>query len=256
VKVLPSGQQTQVASIVAAEGELAHAVAGQAITLTLTDDIDVSRGDVISDCAVSPAVADRFDARLIWIGPDALLPGRSYLVKLATTTATATIEQPLRVVDLETNRSSTVKRLVANDIGTAVIKLDRLIAADCYSDCRDTGSFILIDAETCDTVALGTIDAVEPPASRAAKANLLHLIGSTESHARSIAKAVSWRAAGSLDTFMITALVTGSSKLAGGVALTEILTKTALYYVHERAWSLLRWGREQGRSQLRNDHAR
>jgi sulfate adenylyltransferase subunit 1 (EFTu-like GTPase family) len=243
VKALPSGQQTQVASIVTDEGGLAHAVAGQAVTLTLSDNIDVSRGDVISDCALPPAVADRFEARLVWIGPDDLVPGRSYLVKLATVTATATIERPLRVVDLETNRSTAAERLVANDIGTAVIKLDRLIAADCYSNCRDTGSFILIDAETCDTVALGIIEAVKPPAFGAAKANLLHLIRSTETRARSVAKAVSWRATGSLDTFVIAALITGNSKLAGGVALAEVLTKTALYYAHERAWALVPWGR-------------
>jgi bifunctional enzyme CysN/CysC len=113
VKALPSGQQTQVASIVTDEGGLAHAAAGQAVTLTLSDNIDVSRGDVISDCALPPAVADRFEARLVWIGPDDLVPGRSYLVKLATVTATATIERPLRVVDLESNRSTAAERLVA-----------------------------------------------------------------------------------------------------------------------------------------------
>jgi sulfate adenylyltransferase large subunit len=243
VQILPSGQCTHIARIVTADGDLAHALTGQAVTLTLSDDIDVSRGDVISDCALPPAAADRFDARLVWLGPDALAPGRSYLMKLATVTATATIEQPLCVVDLETNRSAVAECLVANDIGTAVITLDRLIAADCYSDCRDTGSFILIDPETCDTIALGIIEAVKLPGFGVAKANLLHLIRTTESHARSIAKAVSWRATGSLDTFVIAALITGNSKLAGGVALAEILTKTALYYVHERAWALVPWGR-------------
>jgi uncharacterized membrane protein len=84
---------------------------------------------------------------------------------------------------------------------------------------------------------------VKLPGFGVAKANLLHLTRTTESHARSIAKAVSWRATGSLDTFVIAALITGNSKLAGGVALAEILTKTALYYVHERAWALVPWGR-------------
>jgi len=242
VQVLPSGQCTQIARIVSADGDLAHARAGKAITLTLSDDIDVSRGDVISDCALSPAVADRFDARLVWIGREALVPGRSYLMKLATATATATVEQPICVVDLETNGSAAADCLVANDIGTAVIKIDRLIAVDHYADCRDTGSFILIDHETCDTIALGIIEAVQSSAFGAAKASLLHLMRSTETRARSIAKAVSWRATGSLDTFMIAALITGNSKLAGGVALAKILTKTALYYVHERAWALVPWG--------------
>jgi sulfate adenylyltransferase large subunit len=243
VQVLPSGQRTHVARIVTADGDLAHALVGQAVTLTLSDDVDVSRGDVISDCELPPAVADRFDARLVWIGPEALVPGRSCLLKLATVTATATIEQPLCAVDLETNRSAATECLAANDIGTAVIKLDRLVAADRYLDGRDTGSFILIDPETGDTIALGIIEAVKPPAVRAAKANLLDFIRSADTHARSIAKAVSWRATGSLDTFVIAALITGNSKLAGGVALAEIVTKTALYYVHERAWALVPWGR-------------
>jgi len=243
VRVLPSGQCSRVARIVTADGDLAHAIAGQAVTLTLSDDIDVSRGDVIAHRDLPSTVADRFNARLVWIGPDALMPGRSYVMKLAAVTATATIEQPVCLVDLETNRSAVAERLAANDIGTAVIRLDRLIAADCYSDCRHTGSFILIDPETCDTIALGIIEAVKPPAFGAAKAKLLHLIRSTETHARSLAKAVSWRATGSLDTFVIAVLITGNLNLAGGIALAEILTKTALYYVHERAWALIPWGR-------------
>jgi sulfate adenylyltransferase large subunit len=240
VQVLPSGQCSHIAQIVTADGDLTHAHASQSVTVTLSDDIDVSRGDVISSCNLPPAVADRFDTRLIWIGPDALVPGRSYVIKLATVSATATIERPLRVIDLSTNRSAVADSLAANDIGTAVVRLDRLIAADRYSDFRDTGSFILVDSETCDTVALGIVEAVE--SSGTSETNLLHLVRSRESHLRSIAKAICWRATGSLDTFLIAALVTGNLKLAGGVALSEIVTKTALYYLHERAWALIPWG--------------
>jgi sulfate adenylyltransferase large subunit len=243
VKVLPSGQCTHVARIVTADGDLVRALAGQAVTLTLSNDIDVSRGDIISDCTSPPTVTDEFNARLVWIGPDALVPDRSYLMKLATGTATATVERPIGVVDLQTNRSAVARCLVANDIGVASIRLDRLVAVDRYSDCRDTGSFILMDTETNETVALGIIEVIRPINSGTAKANLFHLIRSAETHVRSIAKAVSWRATGSLDTFVLAALITGNSKLAGAVALTEILTKTALYYVHERAWALIPWGR-------------
>jgi sulfate adenylyltransferase large subunit len=243
VRVLPSGQGAHIARIVTADGDLAHARAGQAVTLTLSHDIDVSRGDIISDSQLPPTIADRFASRLVWIGPDALVPGRSYLMKLAAMTANATIEQPLRVIDLETNRSAAAECLAANDIGTALLKLDRLIAADRYLDCRDTGSFILIDPDTGDTIALGIIEAVKPPTAGGVKANSRHLIRSTDTHLRSIAKTVSWRLTGSLDTFVIAALITGNSKLAGGVALTEFLTKTVLFYVHERAWALVPWGR-------------
>ena len=243
ILALPSGRRTHIARIVTADGDLARAGAGRAVTLTLSDDIDVSRGDVISDCDFPPPIADRFDARLVWIGPDTLEAGGSYLMKLATVTATATIEQPLCLVDLDTNRSAVARSLAANDIGTVVIKLDRRIAVDCYLDRRDTGSFILIDPETGDTTALGIIEGVKPAALPAATTNLRHLIRSAETRARSSAKAVSWRATGSLDTFVVAALVTGNSRLACGVALAEIVTKTALYYVHERAWVLIPWGR-------------
>jgi sulfate adenylyltransferase large subunit len=249
VKVLPSGQRTHVARIVTTEGDLAYAFAGQAVTLTLSDDVDVSRGDVLSDCASPSLVTDGFDARLVWTGPDALARGRPYLVKLASATATATVESPVNVVDLENNRSAAAECLAANDICTATIKLDRLVAVDRYADGRDTGSFILIDPETCDTVALGTVEAVKPSGSMAARSNLagqsnlVEFVRSAESRARSAVKAVTWRATGSLDTFMLTALITRNLHIAGGVALAEVVTKTVLYYVHERAWTLVPWGR-------------
>jgi uncharacterized membrane protein len=148
------------------------------------------------------------------------------------------------MVDLETNRSAATERLAANDIGTAIIKLDRLVAVDRYADRRDTGSFILIDPDNGDTIALGIVEAVSPPpAVSGLKGILLRLIRSTETHARSIVKAISWRTAGSFDTFVIAALITGNSKIAGGVALTEVITKCVLYYAHERVWALIPWGR-------------
>jgi sulfate adenylyltransferase large subunit len=244
VQVLPSGQCTHVARIVTADGDLANAVAGQAVTLTLADDIDVSRGGLIADRDLSPTVTDRFHARLVWIGPDASVPGHSYHMKLATTTAMTTIEPPFGVVDLETNRSADSERLAANDMAMVIIKLDRVIAADRYLDCRDTGSFILIDPDNCDTVALGLIEKpVQSPALGVRRRGILGFLRSVDTHPRSVAKAVSWRATGSLDTFVIASLITGNSKIAGGVALTEILTKIVLYYLHERAWTLVPWGR-------------
>jgi sulfate adenylyltransferase large subunit len=243
VQVLPSGRRTCVARIVTADGDLTHAFAGQAVTLTLSDEVDVSRGDILSDSVSPPLVTDGFDARLVWTGPDALASGRPYLMKLATATATATIEPPVSVVDLENNQSAAAACLSANDIGTATIKLDRLVAVDRYADGRDTGSFILVDPETCDTVALGTIESAKSPHATATKPNLLELVRSAESRGRSAVKAVTWRATGSLDTFMLTALITRNLHIASGVALAEVVTKTILYYVHERAWTLISWGR-------------
>jgi len=243
VRVLPSGHWTKIARIVAADGDLAHAVAGQAVTVTLSDEIDVSRGDLLAAADAPVAVIDRLGVRLIAIGAEALIPGRPYFLKLAT--VKARIESGLQVIDLKTNRYHAAEHLVTNDIGAAVITLDRPLAVDRYADCRETGSFILIDPETCDTVGMGIVEMILAEARGLARADtrLSKLICATETHARSVAKAISWRATGSLDTFVIAAVITGSSTVAGGVALAEILTKTALYYAHERAWALIPWGR-------------
>jgi uncharacterized membrane protein len=87
------------------------------------------------------------------------------------------------------------------------------------------------------------VEAVKRTTLRVAMMNLRDLIRATETHARSIAKAISWRATGSVDSFVLAALITGNPKIAGGVALAEIFTKTLLYYVHERPWGLIGWGR-------------
>jgi uncharacterized membrane protein len=177
---------------------------------------------------------------------EALVPGRSYLLKLAAATVKARIEPGLQVIDLETRRYQTDGKLAANDIGTAVMMMDRALPFDRYADCQETGSFILIDPESCDTVALGIIETIEPVRAHGSTLNRTRLsdrIRGIETHGRSVAKAISWRATGSLDTFFIAVVITGSLTLAGGVALTEILTKTALYYVHERVWAIITWGR-------------
>ena len=131
-----------------------------------------------------------------------------------------------------------------------ILELDRRIAVDRYADNKETGSFILIDPESYDTVGMGMVDEVleDENANRARiSAAIVDLIRSTESHARSIAKAASWLVTGSFDTFIIAALITGSPRAAGAVALTEILTKTALFYFHERIWILIPWGKRPGK---------
>ena len=246
VQVLPSGQRTHIDRIVTADGDLARAVAGQAVTLTFLDEIDASRGDVVAGVGRPAPVTNRLSARIVWIGKDALVPGRGYLLKLAAATVNARIEPPLHVMELDTRELALADRLCTNEIGRAVVRLDRLVAVDRYVDSRETGSFILIDPDSFDTVGMGIVEAAHPGEDRGLPQNttkLISLIHSTETHVRSLAKAVSWRATGSLDTFIVAALITGSSKIAGGVALGEILTKMLLFYLHERVWALIPWGR-------------
>jgi len=246
VQVLPSGQRTRVERIVTADGDLTHARAGQAVTLTLSDQIDVSRGDVLAAADAPAQVTDRLGVRLVATGTGGLVASRPYLLKLATATVNAKINSGLQVIDLETHQYRATEHLAANDIGTAVIALDRPLAVDPYADCRETGSFILIDPESCNTIGIGIVEAIQPTEEREVarrRTRLSDFVHATETHARSVAKAISWRATGSLDTFILAALITGSSTLAGGVALAEVLTKTVLYYLHERFWALIPWGR-------------
>jgi sulfate adenylyltransferase large subunit len=246
VQVLPSGQWTRVERIVTADGDLDRAVAGQAVTLTLASEIDVSRGDVITEIDGPAPVTGRLCACLVWMGEEPLMPGKSYLLKLAAGTATATLEPNLRSFDLDTRGLTPTDCLQINGIGTGILELDRPIAVDRYADNKETGSFILIDPESYDTVGLGMVDEVLPTESRTPTrfgGSITDLVRSTESHARSIAKAASWRMTGSLDTFVIATFVTGNAKAASAVALTEILTKTALYYFHERVWAVFPWGK-------------
>jgi sulfate adenylyltransferase large subunit len=245
VEILPSRQRTHVERIVTAGGDLARAVSGQAVTLTFRDEIDASRGDVVAQLLRPAAVANRFWGRIVWFGHEPLIAGRPYLLKLAAATVTAMAEPSLRAIDLNTGEHASVDRIRTNEIGRVVLQLDRQIAVDHYADNRDTGSFILIDPESYDTVGMGVVELVNPaPNDRALKTSgIKRLISTTDTRGRSLAKAVSWRATGSLDTFLVATLVAGSPKIAGGVALAEILTKTLIYYFHERVWAAIPWGK-------------
>ena len=259
VRVLPSGQTSAIARIVDFGDDIDRATAGRSVTVTLADDLDVSRGDVIADLAQPPAVTDRLAARIVWMGSDPLTAGRSYLIKLGTCTATATVEPKLSALDLDTRQSLPADRLFMNDIGDCVLALDRAVAVDRYADSKETGSFILIDSESFDTVGMGLVGDTAPAQSRlsglrrwlpyrsknttvAPRAQNAQT-RANDSHFRSIAKAISWRATGSLDTFVVALFITGSSVFAGSIAVTEIITKIMFYYLHERAWSFIPWGR-------------
>jgi sulfate adenylyltransferase large subunit len=242
VRLLPSGRTTRVARIVTFDGDLARAEAGRSVTLTFTDEIDASRGDVVAGIDQAPPVSDRIAARVFWMSDTALKPGQRYLLKLATCTATATVEPDLNVLDLDSRGLVQAAALAPNEIGTCTLSLNRPIAVERYADCKDTGSFILIDPETFGTVAMGCVEQIPAPSTRDAGRSG-KLTRWTETHARSLAKAISWRTTGSIDTFVVTFVISGSTKLAGSVALTEVVTKILIYYLHERVWALVPWGK-------------
>jgi bifunctional enzyme CysN/CysC len=157
VRVLPSGKQSKVARIVTQGGDLAEAVDGQSITLTLADEIDISRGDVIAAAEDPPGLADQFEASIVWMSEDAMLPGRPYLVKLGATTLGASLGQPKYVVDVNTLEHLAARTLHLNEIGVCNLTLDRAVAFDAYADNRDMGSLIVIDRYSNQTVGAGML---------------------------------------------------------------------------------------------------
>ncbi len=157
IRTLPSGQEAKVARIVTFDGDLPRAVAGQSVTLTLDREIDVSRGDLLTTAAEAASVADQFQATLIWMHEDPMLPGRQYLMKVGTRTVGASITSPRYKVNVNTLEHLAAKQLDLNEIGVCNISIDRPIAFDPYSDNRETGGFILIDKLSNDTVGAGLL---------------------------------------------------------------------------------------------------
>jgi bifunctional enzyme CysN/CysC len=158
IVVLPSGQGTRVKSILAGDGEIAAAQAGDAVTVTLAHEIDVARGDMLAGARDRPAVADQFAAHLVWMAADKLFPGRSYLMKVNNNTLTATVSELKHRIDIDTLAKLAAKTLSLNEVGVANLSLARPIAFDPYAENRATGAFILIDRYSNQTVAAGMID--------------------------------------------------------------------------------------------------
>ncbi len=162
VRILPSGRTSTVSRIVTFDGDLDEAVAGQSVTLTLADEVDCSRGDVIAAAGDPPQAADQFEATIVWMADEPMLPGRSYWLKLATQTVSASLQQPKYQVNVNTMEHAAAKTLELNSIGVGNLATDRPIVFEPYggsgtSPNRDLGGFILIDKFTNATIAAGLI---------------------------------------------------------------------------------------------------
>jgi bifunctional enzyme CysN/CysC len=157
VQVLPSGVTSTVARIVAYDGDLPAAVAGQSVTVTLTDEVDVSRGDLLCGADSPAGVADQFEAHIIWMGEHPMLAGRPYLLKIGAATVGATVAHPKYKINVNTLDHTAATTLELNEIGVCNLNLDRPIPFDAYRDNRDTGGFILVDRLTNSTVGAGLL---------------------------------------------------------------------------------------------------
>ncbi|NMN06638.1 MULTISPECIES: sulfate adenylyltransferase subunit CysN [unclassified Novosphingobium] len=158
VRVLPSGKTSTVTRIVTLEGDLDQALAGQAITLCLADEIDCSRGDVLALADAPPEVADQFQATLVWMADEALTPGRAYWLKLGTQTVSATVRTPEYVVNVNTMEHLAAKTLELNAIGVAEVVTDKPLVFEPYTESRTLGGFILIDKISNATVGAGMLE--------------------------------------------------------------------------------------------------
>ena len=158
VRILPSGKTSYVARIVTYDGDLGMGVAGQSITLTLKDEVDCSRGQIIVAAKDPLEVADQFEATVIWMDEADLIPGRSYYLKIGAQTVSATVAQPKYQINVNTLEHKAVKTLDLNAIGVATITTDRAIPFAAYADNRELGGFILVDKITNATVGAGLIN--------------------------------------------------------------------------------------------------
>ena len=157
VRVQPSGRETRVARVIGPDGDLPVAAAGQSVTLTLTDEVDVSRGDMLNSADSPAEVADQFEATLVWMAEEPMYPGRPYVLKIGTRTVNATVTEPKYRVHVNTLEHLAAKQLDLNEIGVVNLSLDRAVAFDPYKDNRETGGFILIDRMSNATVGAGML---------------------------------------------------------------------------------------------------
>jgi bifunctional enzyme CysN/CysC len=157
IRVLPSGKTSTISKIVTLGGELEQAVAGQSVTLCFADEVDCSRGDVIAAADAPPQVSDQFEATIVWMADDALIPGRAYWLKLATQMVSATVQAPKYTVNVNTMEHMAAKTLELNAIGVAEVATDKPIVFEPYADNRTLGGFILIDKITNATVGAGML---------------------------------------------------------------------------------------------------
>lgn len=158
VVILPSGKRTKLARIVTAGGDLKSSGAGQAVTVTLQDEIDVARGDVIASTKNPPEVADQFAAHILWMEDAPLLPGRSYWLKIGTRTVAASVTDIKHRIDVDTQAELAAREIGLNEVAVCNLSVAEAIPFAPYAEDRTLGGFILIDRQSNATVAAGTID--------------------------------------------------------------------------------------------------
>jgi sulfate adenylyltransferase large subunit len=248
ISVQPTGGETRVTRILGAGGEQMSAAAGQSVTLVVADDIDISRGDLLTPIEAPAKFARAIDATLLWMDERPVRTDASYLLKIGTRTVRAKVAAIRSRTDLGSLTGVPAERLDLNEIGEAELILDQPVALDLYDEDRSTGGFILIDRESFNTVGMGLVrgacaEYLQSRLHPIVKLARRWFASASESSLRSLFKAVTWRICGSLDTTVLAFLFTGNLKLSAAIGGTEVMTKIALYYMHERFWTRIGFGK-------------
>ena len=158
ITVAASGRSSRVARIVTMDGDLDRAGAGNAVTITLADQIDISRGDVLTVAGAPVAVTDKFDAHIVWLNEQTLFPGRSYIIKLGTRSVSGTITRIRHRIDINTFEHVAAEKLDVNDVAAVSLSLTAPVAVERFADNPDLGGFIVIDRLTNATVGVGMVE--------------------------------------------------------------------------------------------------
>jgi sulfate adenylyltransferase large subunit len=247
VTALPSGRGSTIARLIAASGDASNAAAGQAVTLTLDDDIDVSRGDVLVAAAEPLPVRREFKARLLWTGERAMLEGGQFALKLGTQAVNATIETLHHSIDIEGFKPVPAQSLRMNGIGLVSLRFDRPLVALPYDDSRELGGFILVDRISNETVAFGFVAAEARPGRdlpeaddgvlARARRGAIRLVGRRGTPERRLWwSAVSWRVLSTAGLFAAAFALTGRADLSGALALGDIALRPSLRALHGHLW--------------------
>ena len=249
VRILPAGRDTRVARVVTYDGDLESGVSGQSVTLTLAEEIDVSRGDMLCS-PVSPAkVGDRLEAQILWLVREPLVVDKTYLLKIGAKITAATISTVNARIEIETGLAAPLEpgaTLQFNEIGEASLSLETMIACDPFIDNRETGGFILIDRITNETAAVGMVKTVASSLGRSAPtltdlsyASMEGVAAPTAASApttTSLGKTLAFAAAGGVATFGVVAAFGQDAGLAAQIALAETGALAVLHYVFEKFW--------------------
>jgi bifunctional enzyme CysN/CysC/sulfate adenylyltransferase subunit 1 len=256
VRILPSGRDTRVSRVVTYDGDLDSAVSGQSVTLTLAEEIDVSRGDLLCS-PVSPAkVGDQLEAKLLWLVREPLTTNKSYLLKIGAKVTPAVVTAVNARIEIETGLATPIapgETLAFNEIGEAQLALETVVACDAYVENRETGGFILIDRVTNETAAVGMVKSVAASNGRASAPLADLSYASMEgippvretfrpTPTRSLAKALSWLLPASASSFLIALAFVGDAALAAEITGVQTIAIFALYYFHERFWTRVDYG--------------